>query len=173
MNSWQLRCITRLVNERPPTTNTCLVVLFELLDERDEVAVAADDDIRVDVAVRERHLEGIEGEIDVGAVLIAARGEVALDQLGGVLRQGPAVVTRARPVAVSNLRNNLAALLERFEDDADIELAAERALDAYLDIVEVDENRNLQSCICQNLLQLPSPPCVAPSRGASARLAVA
>ena len=147
-------------------------VLFELLDERDEVAVPADDDIRVDVAVRERHLEGIEGEIDVGAVLITARGEVALDQLGGVLRQGTAVVTRARPVAVSNLRNNLAALLERFEDDADIELAAEGALDAYLDIVEIDEYRNLQSCICQNLFNC-LPRLGAALRDASTWLAVA
>jgi hypothetical protein len=69
-----------------------------------------------------------------------------------VLRQGAAVVPRARPVAVGNLGNDIAALLERLEDDADVELHAERALDSDLDVVEVDKNRNLQSCVCQNVL---------------------
>src|SRR5687767_6768418 len=37
-----------------------LVVLLQLLDQRDEVAVATDDDEGVDVVVGERHLEGVE-----------------------------------------------------------------------------------------------------------------
>ena len=158
MNSWQFRCITRLVNERPPTTKTCLSVLFELLDERDEIAVAADDHIGVDVTVGERHLEGVEREVDVGAVLVAAGCEVALDQLRRVLRQRSTVVTRARPIAVRDLRDDFPALLQGFQHHADVELGTERALDADLDVVEVDENRNLQSCICQNLPACPSPP---------------
>ena len=129
-----------------------LVVLLQLFDERDEVAVAADDHVGVDVAVGERHLERVEREVDVGAVLVAARREVALDQLRRVLRERPAVVPGARPVAVGDLRNDVAALLERFEHDADVELHAQRALDPDLDVVEVDENRNLQSCVCQNVL---------------------
>ncbi len=151
MNSWQLRCITRLVNARPPTTKICLSVLLQLLDERDEVAVAADDHVGVDVAVRERHFERVEREVDVGAVLVAAGRQVALDQLRRVLRQRSAVVAGARPVAVGDLRNHVAALSKRLEDDADVELHAQGALDADLDVVEIDENRNLQSCICQDV----------------------
>ena len=129
-----------------------LVVLLQFLDERDEVAVAADDDVGVDVAVRERHLERVEREVDVGAVLVAAGREVALDQLRRVLRERAAVVPRARPVPVRDFRNDVAALPERFEDDPDVELHAQRALDPDLDVVEVDEYRNLQSCVCQNVL---------------------
>ena len=77
--------------------------------------------------------------------------EVALHQLGRVLGQRTAVVAGARPVAVGDLRNDVAALLERFEHDADVELRAESALDADLDVVEIDEYRNLQSCVCQTL----------------------
>src|SRR5205085_3545491 len=53
-------------------------VLFELLDERDEVAVAADDDEGVDVIVGKRHLQRVERHGDVGAVLVAAGRHVAL-----------------------------------------------------------------------------------------------
>src|SRR5579871_2051071 len=63
------------------------VVLLEFVDERNEIAVAADDREGVDVVVRERHLERIEGEVDIRAVLVAARGRVALYHLHRVLRQ--------------------------------------------------------------------------------------
>ena len=127
-----------------------LVVLLELLDEADEIAVAADDDVGVDVAVRERHLEGVEREIDVSAVLVAARSEVALYQLGRVLCQRSTVVAGPRPVAISNLGHDVAAFLERFEDYPDVELHAQRALDPDFYVVEVDENRNLESYVWQN-----------------------
>ena len=64
-----------------------LVVLLQLLDERQEVAVAADDDVGVDVGVGERHLERVEREVDVRAVLVAAGREVALHEADGVLRE--------------------------------------------------------------------------------------
>ena len=166
MNSWQLRCITRLVNARPPTTKICLSYCLSFSTRRDEITVAADDDVGVDVTVGERHLERVEGEVDVGAVLVAARREVALNQLRCVLRERPAVVAGTRPVAVGNLRNDVAAFAKRLENDSDIELNAERALDADLDVVEIDEDRNLQSCICQNFLcslQSHMNRCMAPS----------
>ena len=50
-----------------------LVVLLEFVDQRDEIAVAADDGESVDVVVREGHLQRIERQVDIGAVLIAAR----------------------------------------------------------------------------------------------------
>ena len=139
------------MNARPPTTKICLSYCFSFSTRRDEVAVAADDHVGVDVRVGERHLERVEREVDVGAVLVAARREIALHQLGGVLRQRPAVVAGARPVAVGDLGDDVAALPERFEHDADVELSVEGAFDADLDVVEIDKNRNLQTCIRQNL----------------------
>ena len=154
------------MNARPPTTKICLSVLFEFLDQADEVTVAANDDVGVDVTVRERHLEGVERQVDVGAVLVAAWSEVALDEFGRVLRQRSAVIAGARPIAVGDLGYDVAPFLERLEDDPDVELHAQRALDPDLDVVEVDENCNLQSCICQNPKIFPS----APSHSSMARI---
>ena len=50
-----------------------LVVLLQFVDQRDEIAVAADDRVSVDVIVSEGHLECIECQVDVGAILVAAR----------------------------------------------------------------------------------------------------
>ena len=75
------------MNERPPTTKTCFSVLLQLLDQADEIAVAADDHEGVDVRMGEGHLERVERQVDVRAVLVAAGREVALHHLGGVLGQ--------------------------------------------------------------------------------------
>ena len=61
--------------------------------------------------VGEHHFERVEREIDVGAVLVAARREIALHEADGVLRERAAVFTRARPVGVGDLGDHLAALL--------------------------------------------------------------
>ena len=50
-----------------------------------------------------------------------------------------AVLAGARPVGVGDLGDDLAALLERLEDDADVEVFVEGGSDADLDVVEVDE----------------------------------
>ena len=123
-------------------------VLLQLLDQRDEVAVAADDDEGVDVIVGEGHLEGVERHRDVGAVLVAAGRHVALHHADRVLRQQAAVVADALPVAVGDLGDDLAALLDGLEHEADVELAADGGLDADLDVVEVDEDRNAVTCFC-------------------------
>ena len=124
-----------------------LVVLFQFFDQRQEVAVAADDDVGVDVRVGERHFEGVEREVDVGAVLVAARRHVALDEADGVLRERAAVLARAGPVGVRDLRDDLAALLDGVEDDADVELLAEGGLDADFDVVEVDEDSDVETIL--------------------------
>ena len=131
----------------PADDDDLAVVLFELLDEGDEVAVATDDHERVDVIVGERHLEGIERHCDVGAVLVATGREVALDHPDGVLREEAAVITGALPVAVRDLGHDLAAFLDGLEHEADVELAADGRFHTDLDVVEVDENRNFQSCV--------------------------
>ena len=138
-------------------------VLFQLLDERDEVAVAADDDEGVDVIVGEGHLEGVERHGDVGAVLVAARRHVALHHADGVLGEEPAVVADALPVAIGNLGDDLAALFDGLEDEADVELAADGGFDADLDVVEVDEYGNAVTCFCR---------CHVPSAGAERWLTV-
>ena len=50
-----------------------LVVLLQLVDQRHEIAVAADDGEGVDVVVRERQFERVERQIDVTAILVATR----------------------------------------------------------------------------------------------------
>ena len=57
----------------PADNENPLVVLLQFVDQRNEVAVAADDGVGVDVVVSEGHLECIESQVDVGAVLVAAR----------------------------------------------------------------------------------------------------
>ena len=132
--------------ERAPADHEhLLVVLLQLLDQRQEVAVAADDDVGVDVGVGERHFERVERQVDVGAVLVAARREIALDEADGVLGEGAAVLAGAGPVGVGDLGDDLAALLERLEDDADVEVLAERRPDADFDVVEVDEYRDVDA----------------------------
>jgi hypothetical protein len=124
-------------------------VLLQLLDERDEVAIAADDDEGVDVVVGEGHLERVERHGDVGAILVAAGREIALDHPDRMLREQPAVIAGTLPVAVGDLGDNLAALLDGFEHQADVELAAEGGFDADLDVVEVDENGNSRTGLCE------------------------
>ena len=68
--------------------------------------------------------ERVEGQVDVGAVLVAAGGEVALHHPDGVLRQQPAVVAGAFPVAVGDLGHDLAAFLDGLQDGGDVELSA-------------------------------------------------
>ena len=124
-----------------------LVVLLEFLDEREEIAVAAHDDVGVDVLVRERHLERVEREVDVGAVLVAARRHVALDEADGVLRERAAVLAGARPVGVRDFGDDLAAFLDGVEHGADVELLTEGGLHADFDVVEVDEDRDVETIL--------------------------
>ncbi len=143
--------------ERPAANDEhLLVVLLELLDQREEVAVAADDHVRVDVRVREGHFEGIERQVDVGAVLVAAGRQVALHQTDGVLGEVAAVLARARPVGVGDLSDHLAALLQGVEDGADVEILTERRFDANLDVVEVDEHGDVETVLIRQMNFLSS-----------------
>ena len=122
-------------------------VLFQLFDQRQKIAVAADDHVRVDVLMGEHHFERIEREVDVGAVLVAAGGEVSLHEPDGVLRQMPAVFAGAGPVRVGDLGDHLAAFLDAVENDPDVEMFVEGALDADFDVVKVDENGDVQTIL--------------------------
>ena len=118
-------------------------VLFQLLDERDEIAVAAHDDERVDVVVRKRHLERVQREIDVGAVLVAARGQVPLHHPYRVLRHQATVIAGALPVAIGHLGDDFSPFLDTLENRRNVELRMQRGLHADFDVVEIDEHRNL------------------------------
>ena len=76
--------------------------------------------------------------------------EVALHEPDGVLRERAAVLAGARPVGVGDLRDDLAALLDGVEDGADVELLAERGLDADFDVVEVDEDGDVETFLWAN-----------------------
>src|SRR5262245_28740937 len=102
--------------------------------------------------VGKRHLQRIEGEVDVGAVLVAAGGEIALDEPDGVLSQRAAVFAGARPIGIGDLGDDLAAFLERLENGPDVEVLVEGCSDAYFNVVEVDENGDVDAfLVCQNL----------------------
>ena len=58
-----------------------------------------------------------------------------------------AVFAGARPVGVGDLGDDLAALLDGVEDDADVELLAEGGLDADFDVVEVDEDGDVETIL--------------------------
>ena len=122
-----------------------LVVLLQFFDEGEEVAVAAHDNVGIDVGMGECHLERIERQVDVSPVLVPARRQIALHEADGMLGESAAVLTCASPVGVGDLGDDLAALLERFEDDSDVEMFAEGGLDANLDVVEIDEDGDVDA----------------------------
>jgi hypothetical protein len=71
-----------------------------------------------------------------------------------MLREEAAVIARPFPVAVGDLRDDLAALFDGFEDGSDVERLSEGGLHADLDIVEIDEDRDFQACVCQGVLRV-------------------
>ena len=92
------------------------------------------------VSSRQRHiplwlLAGL-----IGLALAIAGLNTRLVAQTGVLGERPAVLARPGPVGVGDLGDHLAAFFEGFENDADIEVLAERGLDADLNVVEVDED---------------------------------
>jgi hypothetical protein len=64
-----------------------------------------------------------------------------------VLCERAAVLARPGPVGVRDLGDDLPALLDRVEDDPDVELLAEGGLDAELDVVEDDEKGDVQALL--------------------------
>ena len=62
------------------------VVLLQFFDEGNKVAVTSDNYEGVDVISCESHLQRIEGQIDIGPILVATRRQISLDHLDRVLR---------------------------------------------------------------------------------------
>ena len=97
--------------ERTAADPKISAVLLQLLDEPDEVAVSVDDGKGVDVLMRKRHLQCVEGEVDVGAVLVSARRRDTLYHVYGVLRHLPLGAFLTAPIRVSELGHDVAAFL--------------------------------------------------------------
>ena len=85
----------------------------------------------------------IDDQIDISAVLVASRGDVALHHMDRVIRQSPAMRPGASPVPVGALGNHLTPLLEGVEDHRKIEGRVESRLHTDFDIVEIDKDREL------------------------------
>jgi hypothetical protein len=126
----------------PADNQHLFVVLFQLFDQRHEVAVTSDDDEGVDVISGERHLKGVKGEIDIGAVFVSAGREVALHHLDRMLRHTSAVLGGPLPVTIGDFRYNFAAFFDCFQNCSDIKVAIQGALDTDLDVIEIDKNGN-------------------------------
>ena len=97
------------------------------------------------MVARKSHLQGVEREIDVGTVLVAARRHVALYHLDRMLSHLAAVLARPRPVSICHLGHHFTAFLQRLEHHGDVKLLPQSVLNPDLDIVEVDEHCQFQS----------------------------
>ena len=144
MNSWQFFCRMVLVNALPPTTNTVLSYSFSLLTSAIKSLSPLTMAKALICVVREGHLQRVQRQIDVAAVLVAARRRIALHHLHGVFGHLTRGAFLPAPVGVSELGDDVAALLQRIEHERNIELALQRRFHADLDIVEVDEDGDVQ-----------------------------
>ena len=90
-----------------------LAIFLQLVDQRNKVAVAADNGERVHVRMGEGHLQRIQRQVDVAAVLVAARGRQPLDHLHGVFGHGAGRAFLASPVGICELGHQVAPFLER------------------------------------------------------------
>src|SRR5450755_3305062 len=87
----------------------------------------------------EGHFERVQGEIDVASVFVAARRRQTLHHLYRVFGHGAGGAFLAAPVGISELGDQVAALLERIQWERYIEFPPERGFYADLDIVVIDE----------------------------------
>src|SRR5260370_10676542 len=116
-----------------------LAIFLELVDQRDKIAVAADNGERVHVRMGESHLQRIQGEIDVGPVFVAARRRQSLHHLDGVFghRSGGALL--ASPIGIREFCDQVAALFERIQRKRYVEFPPKSGFHTDLDVVVIDE----------------------------------
>ncbi len=94
--------------------------------------------------VREGHFQRVQRQIDVGAVLIAARRRVALHHLHRVLRQRARRRFLPSPIRIRELGDDFAPFLQRVQHSRDVEFAVQGGLHADFDIVKIDEHGDLE-----------------------------
>ncbi len=101
-----------------------LAVFLQLVDERNKIAVAADDRKRVDMGVGKGHLQRIERQIDISPILVTARAGQPLHHLYSILCHLPGCAFLAAPVCVGEFRNNVATLFQCIETKRYVEFPA-------------------------------------------------
>ena len=117
-----------------------LIVLFQFVEQGDEIAIPADDGECVDVIVREGHLQRIQRQVDVRAVLVAARRRVALHHLYGMLGHGAGGDFLPSPVGVGHAGDDFTALLQCIQHGGHVKFPMQCGFDADFDVIEVDEH---------------------------------
>ncbi len=117
-----------------------LVVLFQFVEQGHEIAVPADDGERIDVIVRKSHFQRIERQVDIRAVLIAARRWVALNHLHGMFRHGAGGDFLPSPVGVGDAGDDFTAFLQRIQYGGHVKFPVQGGFDADLDVIEVDKH---------------------------------
>ena len=85
------------------------------------------------------HLQRVQRQIDVGAILVTAWRQVPLHHLNGVLGHAPAVFARSFPIPIRDFRDDFAALLDRLQHRTNIKMPIQRAFDSDFNVVEVDK----------------------------------
>ena len=128
----------------PPHHEHRLAVLLQFVQQRDEVAVPAHDRERVDVTVRERHLQRIQRQVDVRAVLVSTRRRHALHHLHRVLRHLPFCPFLPAPVRVGELGHDVSPLAEAFQHRGHFKLPLQCRFHADFNVVVVDEHGDFQ-----------------------------
>ena len=96
------------------------------------------------MAVGECHLQSVQRQVNIGAVLIAARGRNPLHHLDGALGHLAGGAFLAAPIRVSEFGDNVAPFLQSVQRKRYIKLAPKRRLHADLNIVVIDKNRYVQ-----------------------------
>src|SRR5205814_10200178 len=114
MNSVQLRCRMLLVNDRPPTTNTCLSYCFSFSTSAMK-SLSLPTMAKPVMWWRVKAISSASSARLMSAPFLSPRGVVALYHVDGVLGHLAALVAGARPVAVGHFGNHLAPLLQRLE----------------------------------------------------------
>ena len=120
-----------------------LAVFLELVDQRDEVAIAADDGKRIHMGVREGHFQGVEREVDIRAVLVTAGRRHTLHHLHGVFGHLPRGAFLASPVGVGELGDQVSAFFQCVQREGHVKLTAQGGLEPDLDVVVIDEHRDI------------------------------
>jgi len=121
-----------------------LAIFLQLVHQRDKIAVAADNRERIHMRVRERHFQRVQRQVNVGAVLISARRWDPLHHLDGVFGHLAGGSVLPPPIRVSELGDDIAALLQRIQRQRHIEFAPQRRLESDLDVVVIDKHRDVQ-----------------------------
>src|SRR5690606_11945148 len=119
-----------------------LVVLFELRDERREVAIARQERECIDVRLRVAKIDRVDDHADVRAVLAARAGVRDIDHLEAEHVELAHKLLEPVPVAIRPLEHDPAALEKPLDDRLHLEPALVALLGAKREVLEIHEDRD-------------------------------